>query len=553
MDELKGILWQRDIYTSRLVTIFRYAGFIGCLLVVLYGALVWAHFLPSERFYEPAFLVLAPLFIISGFILLFITKPRPLFAFVRLFILQILAAAFLLFVTGFQSPIVICWLILFTAAYFYFNRPAFYLSVCFLLITAIIDVALMGSPSLAYIVTNSAIVAALVFVGWISAWIGFVQAAVHDGFNQTRLNEMIQKDRMLSVINSMGDAIINTDENGTIVTYNAATLNLFDTNDSLTGRKIDEIIPLKNQEGKKVLLFKEACEQESLTIREDLSYHFSDGESMRLGINCTPVHTSYASGRAQNGYIFIMRDITKTKSLEEERDEFISVVSHELRTPITIAEGTVSNAQVLLERDASKDKLKSALDEAHQQTLYLAKMINDLSTLSRAERGAYGEPEEIDLEQMLHALYHEYQSQAAAKQLHLNLDIKGKLGTLTTSRLYLEETLQNFITNAIKYTQEGSVTIIGERNDDNTITLSVKDTGIGISKSDKRNIFKKFYRSEDYRIRQTSGTGLGLYVVHKLAQRMGATIEVKSRLNHGSTFSITLGNIPTPEEGRQHG
>src|SRR5690606_37891556 len=84
------------------------------------------------------------------------------------------------------------------------------------------------------------------------------------------------------------------------------------------------------------------------------------------------------------GFVIIIRDITKSKSLEEERDEFISVVSHELRTPITIAEGTVSNAQVMLGRsDIPADKVKSAIDMAHDQIVFLARMVNDLSTLSR--------------------------------------------------------------------------------------------------------------------------------------------------------------------------
>src|SRR5690606_35912870 len=130
----------------------------------------------------------------------------------------------------------------------------------------------------------------------------------------------------------------------------------------------------------------------------------------------------------------------------------------------------------------------------------------------------------------------------AAKKLHLNLNIKGKLGTLTTSKLYLEAILQNFITNAIKYTQQGAVTIHAERAGDN-IKIGIEDTGIGITKSDQRYIFKKFYRSEDYRTRETSGTGLGLYVVGKLADKIGATIDVTSRLNHGSTFTVSVPNI----------
>src|SRR5690606_37935210 len=92
---------------------------------------------------------------------------------------------------------------------------------------------------------------------------------------------------------------------------------------------------------------------------------------------------------------------------------------------------------------------------------------------------------------------------------------------------------------AIKYTKEGSVTLKVSRHGEH-IAFGITDTGIGISKNDQAKIFKKFYRSEDYRTRETGGTGLGLYVAAKLSKKLGTTIEVKSRLDHGSTFSFSL-------------
>ena len=75
------------------------------------------------------------------------------------------------------------------------------------------------------------------------------------------------------------------------------------------------------------------------------------------------------------------------------------------------------------------------------------------------------------------------------------------------------------------------------------MNISVVDTGIGISKADRERVFDKFYRSEDYRTRETRGTGLGLYVAMKLARKLNTRIELKSRLNHGSTFSIELESV----------
>ena len=146
---------------------------------------------------------------------------------------------------------------------------------------------------------------------------------------------------------------------------------------------------------------------------------------------------------------------------------------------------------------------------------------------------------EINPTDLLTDLFKNYTDAAQKKGLTLDLDLQPRLPTVQTSRLYLEEILQNLITNAIKYTKSGTVTILGHKTKDG-VYFGVKDTGIGISKSDQRHIFEKFYRSEDYRTRETSGTGLGLYVTHKLANKMGVHIDFESRLNHGSTFSFIL-------------
>ena len=167
-------------------------------------------------------------------------------------------------------------------------------------------------------------------------------------------------------------------------------------------------------------------------------------------------------------------------------------------------------------------------------------MINDLSTLSRAERGVADETEIIDVAELAAQINSEYSPQASEKGLAFNLDIDGRLGVVKVSRLYLEEILQNFITNAIRYTPKGSITLSIKKTKSGEIIFKVIDTGIGISKADMAKIFDKFYRAEDYRTRETKGTGLGLYVSAKLAKKLGCKIEVESRLNHGSVFGFRL-------------
>ncbi len=359
---------------------------------------------------------------------------------------------------------------------------------------------------------------------------------------RSKAQETLERDRILTIVNNLADAILSTDENGIIRIYNAASLNLLDTNTGLNGKNINEVLNLVDGDDNPVDLLAQMRQSHSVIVRDDTTLTVAD-ETIRLEVTYSPIRSSYSVSKqadSQDGYILILRDITKAKSLEEERDEFISVVSHELRTPITIAEGTISNVQVMMSRpDIAKNILQKGIDTAHEQVIFLAKMVNDLSTLSRAERGVADAEEEIDVKALVNDLFTEYMPEAKKKDLHFNLDAGTHLGTVMASRLYLHELLQNFITNSIKYTKEGSITLRAHRTDEG-ITFEVKDTGIGISKADQAKVFKKFYRSEDYRTRETGGTGLGLYVAVKLAKKLGTTIELASRLNHGSTFSFSL-------------
>lgn len=349
-----------------------------------------------------------------------------------------------------------------------------------------------------------------------------------------------QREALLTIINATNQAIFTVSARGIIRVYNAAFLNLIDTNQSLSGRQVDDILPLYDQQGEAVSLYA-LMKDKARFERDDLSFRFPDGDSIRLHLNINKIQSAFSSNRQKDseGYVCIARDVTKQKSLEEERDEFISVVSHELRTPVTIAEGTLSNVQYFLENGTDASKLIPSLKEAHDQIVLLATMINDLGTLSRAERGVGDAAESIDIKELAESIYKKYSPSASKKKLALNLDIGPRLGTVVTSRLYLEELLQNLMTNAIKYTEQGTVTL-GAHRTANGVEFSVKDTGIGISKTDLKHIFEKFYRSEDYRTRETSGTGLGLYVARKLMRKLGTVIEVRSRLNHGSTFSFVL-------------
>ncbi|MCB9822596.1 hypothetical protein H6801_04520 [Candidatus Nomurabacteria bacterium] len=272
----------------------------------------------------------------------------------------------------------------------------------------------------------------------------------------------------------------------------------------------------------------------------DYVHEFAPKDTINIYINAAPVKLGFREN-LESGYIILMRDITKEKSLEDERDEFISVISHELRTPLAIAEGNLGNAIYITNKNKSPQIVTDSLNEAHDQVIFLSNMINDLATLSRAERTNIKlDIKEIVLSEVIEEIDLNYSRSAKDKNLKLTVTCASDAKNIVTSELYLKEILQNFVTNAIKYTAKGTVLVHARSNTKGDAVFSVSDTGIGLSKSDQKRVFEKFFRSEDYRTRESSGTGLGLYVTAKLAHLIHAQITLESELNKGTTFTITI-------------
>lgn len=360
--------------------------------------------------------------------------------------------------------------------------------------------------------------------------------------NTVKQEYQIEHQRLESLINSMADGVISTNEKGEIVLYNGAALNVLDVNAIQKGDAIESVLKITNENREPLDVKRIILECKTQTISRDYKLIYEDESVVSIYLSVSPVHLGYGQ-KGEKGFVLIIRDITREKSLEEERDEFISVISHELRTPAAITEGAVSNALFILEKTGDIEKVKEALETAHKQSKYLEDMINDLSTLSRAERGVLEKNiEDINAHEFVEQLRDSYKEQADEKGLILKTDIDPHLTLLKNVRLYVTEIMQNFITNAIKYTEEGSVTIHARQKKDG-VEFAVSDTGIGISKGDQARVFEKFFRAEDFRTRAQNGTGLGLHVTRKLAQLAEAKISLESELNEGSTFTIFFPNL----------
>ncbi len=224
------------------------------------------------------------------------------------------------------------------------------------------------------------------------------------------------------------------------------------------------------------------------------------------------------------------------------RDRFFRSVSHELRTPLT---SIIGFAKLLLEdtneplSDNQRQLLKRVVDNSHK----LLAMVSDLLDLSKIEAGrAEVNLDSVDLDEFISQVIGNLTPLAAGKGLSLRIDANGSLPRVCTDEQKLSHILVNLISNAIKFTEQGTVTVSGKAGRE-SFSISVKDTGIGIAEDEIDSIFSEFYQAQGKKTGER-GSGLGLAISRKLAGLLGGRITVKSKPGSGSTFTIILPLIP---------
>jgi CheY-like chemotaxis protein len=242
----------------------------------------------------------------------------------------------------------------------------------------------------------------------------------------------------------------------------------------------------------------------------------------------------------------------KTKQLEissKYKSEFLANMSHELRTPL--------NSLLILSKDLYENKKKN-LDNTQVESaeiIYksghdLLLLINEVLDLSKIEAGKMAiNIESVSLKNISDGLIREFKHHAELKGLKLSSIIDNGLpDSIRTDSQRLNQILKNLISNAIKFTEKGSVSLSINRNSETTLIISITDTGIGIKEDKQMPIFEAFQQAEGGTSRKYGGTGLGLSISRELAKLLGAEIKLNSKINEGSTFSLLIPLEIYPEE-----
>ncbi len=271
----------------------------------------------------------------------------------------------------------------------------------------------------------------------------------------------------------------------------------------------------------------------------------SDRKNLSLDLSFTHpresfflVQASVASGnRGDDDFsaVLVFHEITEMRRLERIRKDFVENVSHELRTPLTSIKGYL---EALSELESSlPEEGKNFLSILQKQSDRMENIVSDLLQLAKIESGkeklqVSAIPIKPFLEKSVSSLSPLAQKKSQTLEIHASEDLILQADPDKLSRI-----LTNLLENAIKYTPEKGIIIVGCRKNNSWIDLYVKDNGIGIPPADQNRIFERFYRVDRARSREMGGTGLGLSIVKHLMEAHGGSIGVESYPNEGSTFT----------------
>lgn len=226
----------------------------------------------------------------------------------------------------------------------------------------------------------------------------------------------------------------------------------------------------------------------------------------------------------------------------ESKERFLAMLSHEIRSPLQAMLGSID----LLALKASSPPERRAIDRIRNAASQLDTHLRDVTEYTRLENPAWRlKPEAIDLALLVQDVCDTFQPQAQSQQLKLTCELPPadslSLQHVWTDGARVRQILSNLIGNALKYTPSGSIQVkAGIAPTTGHVQLDVIDTGIGIPAEQQARVFEPYVRLEDARVTGAEGSGLGLAVVKRLADRMGATVSLSSQPGHGSHFSVTL-------------
>ncbi len=335
-----------------------------------------------------------------------------------------------------------------------------------------------------------------------------------------------EKTKLTSILANMADGVMMTDTEGNIVLANPAAGRLF-------GFKEEDAV---NKPLIEVIHDHEVDEISKLCLKagKEATAQFESGIARRF---IRAIAIPLRNNGVLSGALILLQDLTELRNLQTMRRELVGNISHELRTPIA---GIKAMAETLRggaidDKEAAQNFLSRIAGEVDR----LTQIVSELTQLSRIETGrAELRMESVNLNAMLDEVIAEMSPLAERQQVLLSQDLSPDLPDIQVDKDRIRQTIINLVHNAIKFNKPAGKVTVSTEYDSDSVTVSVADTGIGISREDLPHVFERFYKAD--RARTGGGSGLGLAIAKHTIQAHGGEIHVQSEEGNGSTFSFSL-------------
>ncbi|MDO5136050.1 MAG: ATP-binding protein [Eubacteriales bacterium] len=340
-----------------------------------------------------------------------------------------------------------------------------------------------------------------------------------------------QQEEFSIITENMQEGLLVIDRYTMILSGNSSAWKLFKVQDPKNGDSVYSLS--RNEEFREIIGKVLEGSHTEVTMK-------IDGEDIQLIAN--PVTRD---GQVE-GAVLLLMNVTERVERENLRREFSANVSHELKTPLTSISGI---AEIIQDGYVKEEDIKAFAGRIYREAQRLISLVQDVIKISQLDEGAIPyEWTDVDLYAMSKEVFGNLRDEAKRQNVHLYI---GGAAAVRTVPPILEEILHNLCENAVKYNKnDGTVSILLEEKEEE-VTITVKDTGIGIPREDQGRIFERFYRVDKSHSKEIGGTGLGLSIVKHGVTFLGGTLRVESELGMGTAITVILPKGKGPEDETQ--
>ena len=356
----------------------------------------------------------------------------------------------------------------------------------------------------------------------------FVSSSIRD-ITAIRRAEYLAS-QMMAIVNSSHDAIIGTDLDGLVTSWNRGAEVLFGYSEAEMLNRPAALVDAAGHDQETQLEQKPAGSEEWETVRIR-----KDGTNVDVSITCSPILGTDGTLKGQST---IARDISERRERQELKDAFLAMVSHELRTPLS---AILAHVELLIDEDLSTEEGDRFVKVIHRNSLRLDRLVVDLLFVSQLQAADLTVAiTEVDIVAVAQEAVEAATPQSKQCRIDLRFEPYDGVILLNGDADRLGQVLDNLIANAMKYSVGGGVVCVRVVPTLTECVVEVEDHGMGITLDDQKHVFERFFRASAAVDGRIQGVGLGLMVVKTIVEAHGGRVGIESKPGSGSIFRVTL-------------